>query len=101
MPKIIAPSDLSGSGVFRVCRGVILPHDLLTPAEAGLLVGRSADVIRQWKSRKLLNPRGLDERGRPLYHPDDVINAERITVENALRTNGVNPRIRRPSSLAA
>ena len=40
----------------------------------------------------MLKPRGLDERNRPLYHPDDVAAAERTVTRNGLRTSGIDPR---------
>jgi hypothetical protein len=45
-------------------------------------VSRSA--ICNWRTRGHLPVAGLDERGRPLYHGDDLARAERATRDIAL-----------------
>lgn len=65
---------------------------LVTTAQAAAIVRVDPATIRQWRHRKHLRPRGLDERGNPLYHPDDVAAAEKRVRANGLRTSGVDPR---------
>ena len=82
---------MRGQVVMRTTRW----HGLLPTPEAAQLVGVKPATIRKWKQREYLAPRGLDERNRPLYHPDDVIEAERLVRANALKTNGTDPRTTR------
>jgi DNA-binding transcriptional MerR regulator len=70
-------------------------HGLLPTGEAADLVGVKAATIRSWRHRGHLEPRGLDERDRPLYHPDDVIAAEQEVRARALRASKVDPRTTR------
>ncbi|MFH9011217.1 MerR family transcriptional regulator [Streptomyces sp. NPDC017943] len=42
-------------------------------------------TIRSWAHRGHLTPRGLDERGHPLYNRSDLARAERATRDRALR----------------
>jgi DNA-binding transcriptional MerR regulator len=42
-------------------------------AEAQRILGIAAATIRQWARRHRLWPRGLDERGRPLYATCDIV----------------------------
>lgn len=65
---------------------------LIWTAQAAEMVGADPATIRKWRQRGHLEPRGLDEHGKPLYHPDDVAAAERTVTRNGLRTSGVNPR---------
>lgn len=58
---------------------------LITATEAANLCGVSAEAIRQWASRGILEPTGLDDRGRKLYKLLDVARAERATRERARR----------------
>lgn len=71
------------------------PGRLLTTQEAALLATHwralfdgaahvSPGAIRQWRHRGRLTPRDLDHRGRPLYHRDDLADAERATRDIAL-----------------
>ena len=46
----------------------------------------TADMIRQWKHRKIITPDGLDEHGRPLYLQLTIATAEATTGPNAGRT---------------
>ncbi|MFG3050342.1 MerR family transcriptional regulator [Kitasatospora sp. NPDC048239] len=62
--------------------------NLMTPREAAALCGVTVDAIWQWKRRGLLEPAGLDERGRPLYRQLDVARAEKRTRARAHRTVG-------------
>lgn len=64
----------------------------VTTAQAAEMVRRKPGTIRQWKLRGHLAPRGLDEHGKPLYDPADVYRAEKLARDNALRTNGTDPR---------
>ena len=68
---------------------------LVTTAQAAAIVRAEPWLIRQWKRRGHLAPRGLDEHGRPLYHPDDVSDAEKRVRANGLRTSGIDPRRQR------
>ena len=74
---------------------------LIWTAQAAEMVRADAATIRKWRQRGHLKPRGLDERGRPLYHPDDVAEAERTVTRNGVRASGVNPRTRRGVTKAA
>ncbi len=65
---------------------------LVTTAQAAAIVRVDPATIRKWRQRKHLRPRGLDERGHPLYHPDDIAAAEKQVRANGLRTSGVDPR---------
>lgn len=65
---------------------------LIDTAQAAELVRKTPEAIRQWKYRGHLTPAGLDERGKPLYCPADVIRAEKTVRERSLRTNGTDPR---------
>lgn len=67
----------------------------VTTAQAAAIIRAEPWLIRKWKQRGWLAPRGLDERGRPLYDPDDVARAEKTVRANGLRTSGVDPRTRR------
>ncbi|MGA5819718.1 helix-turn-helix domain-containing protein [Kitasatospora sp. NPDC094028] len=60
--------------------------DLLTGPEAATLCRVSPTTIRSWRHRGILQPAGLDERGRPLYRQLDVARAEAVTRERAGRT---------------
>lgn len=72
------------------------PGRLLTTEEAALLATHwralfsqgtarvSPGAIRQWRHRGHLTPRDLGPRGRPLYHRDDLADAERATRDIAL-----------------
>ena len=62
------------------------------------MVRISPATIRTWVARGHLEPRGLDERGRPLYHPDDVALADKRVRDNGLRTSGIDPRTLRRSA---
>lgn len=61
---------------------------LLTGPQAAKLCGVSPITIRSWKRRRILEPAGLDERGRPLYRHLDVALAERSTRDRAHRVPG-------------
>lgn len=52
---------------------------LVSTAEAAYIAGVKSGTIRTWKSRGLLAPAGLDDRGHPLYRVRDVAKAERKT----------------------
>jgi hypothetical protein len=64
----------------------------ITTEQAAEMVGKKPGTIRQWKFRGHLAPVGLDEQGKPLYRPADVGRAEKTVRDNALRTNGTDPR---------
>jgi DNA-binding transcriptional MerR regulator len=70
----------------------------LTTAQAAGMVRVEPGTIRQWKRRGHLDPVGLDERGHPLYRPEDVTRAEKRVHDNGLRTNGTDPRRSRKSA---
>jgi hypothetical protein len=75
---------------------------LLTTAEAASLAGVSPATIRAWRCRpvdkkqpagpKVLEPQGLDERGRPLHSRKAVRAAERLVRESGLERGGFDPR---------
>ena len=68
---------------------------MLTTPQAAQFLGVKPWLIRKWRQRGHLAPRGLDEHGRPLYHPDDVSDAEKLVRANGLRTSGIDPRRQR------
>jgi DNA-binding transcriptional MerR regulator len=77
-------------------------HGLVPTAEAAELVGVKPATIRKWVQRGHLTARGLDEKNRPLYHPDDVIAAEAKVRQNGIAASGVDPRTtRRPTVILA
>jgi DNA-binding transcriptional MerR regulator len=53
-----------------------LEHDRLTYPEAATVAGVPVTTVRQWKSRHRLDPAGLDQNGRLLFRPIDVLRAE-------------------------
>lgn len=64
----------------------------VTTPQAAQMVRVSPATIRKWVERGYLKPRGLSERGHPLYHPDDVALADKRVRDNGLRTSGIDPR---------
>ncbi|MFG3228127.1 MerR family transcriptional regulator [Kitasatospora sp. NPDC048194] len=60
-------------------------NELMTPAEGADLCGVTVDTIWQWKRRGLIQPDGLDERGRPLYRQITLARAEAKTRKRAGR----------------
>ena len=68
---------------------------LVTTPQAAKFARVSPSTIRTWASRGFLNPRGLSERGHPLYHPDAVAQADKDIREHGIRTGGVDPRLLR------
>lgn len=76
---------------------------LVTTAQAAQIARVSPVTIRSWVRRDRLSPRGLDDRGHPLYDPDDVAEAEKTVRENGLRTSGgrLDPRAQRKAVRAA
>jgi DNA-binding transcriptional MerR regulator len=61
-------------------------NTLVTAADAAAVAGVAVETIRSWRHRGLIEPSGLDERGRPLYRLLDIAKAERATREKARRT---------------
>lgn len=64
----------------------------VTGPQAAQMAGVDPATIRQWRRRGHLKPRGLDEHGHPLYHPDDVAHADKRVRDNGLRQSGIDPR---------
>lgn len=67
---------------------ILIPEgidDLITVNEAASLCGVSAQAIRMWVVRGLLEASGMDARGRKLYKLIDVAKAERATRDRARR----------------
>ena len=60
---------------------------LLSTAQAARMAHRREGTIRAWASTGRLPRRGLDERGRPLYHPDDVAAVEKEAHDAAMATS--------------
>lgn len=52
---------------------------------AEILPGVTAEMIWQWKHRGLIEPDGLDERGRPVYLQLTIARAEAATAGPAGR----------------
>jgi len=61
-------------------------NTLVTAADAAAVAGVAVATIRKWKERGLIEPTGLDEKGRPLYRLLDIAKAERATRDKARRT---------------
>jgi DNA-binding transcriptional MerR regulator len=61
-------------------------NTLVGSADAAKIAGVAVATIWKWKERGLIEPSGLDERGRPLYRLLDIAKAERSTREKARRT---------------
>jgi DNA-binding transcriptional MerR regulator len=63
---------------------------LVSTVEAANIVGVEPTTIRQWKTRQILAPSGLDKHKRPLYRLLDVMQAEQKTrrsmIERASRS---------------
>jgi hypothetical protein len=63
---------------------------LVSTVEAAAHVGVEPTTIRQWKTRNILAPSGLDKYNRPLYRLLDVMQAEQKTrrsmIERASRS---------------
>lgn len=53
----------------------INPQDLMTYAEAALMMGVRPGTIRQWVHRGLMTPVDLGDRGPKLLHFEDISNA--------------------------
>jgi DNA-binding transcriptional MerR regulator len=58
----------------------------MTPAEAAALCHVTPAAVWQWKRRGLIQPDGLDERGRPLYRQMTIARAEAKTRARAGRS---------------
>ncbi|NUS14555.1 MAG: MerR family transcriptional regulator [Streptomyces sp.] len=58
---------------------------LLTGPQCAALCGVEPATIRQWKRRGLIQPDGLDERGRPMYRQMTIARAEARTRARAGR----------------
>lgn len=86
---------LSGRVTMFITRG----DGYVTTADAADIVRVTPATIRKWRQRGHLAPRGLDERGNPLYAPADVIAAEKRVRDNGVRASGVDPRRQRKSAL--
>ena len=54
-------------------------NTLVNTTEAATIAGVTVAAISNWKDRGLIEPSGLDERGRPLYRLADIATAERKT----------------------
>ena len=65
--------------------GLDLHADLLSYSDAATLAGVSEATVRQWKTRGHLEPAGMDDFGRPLFHGIDVLRAEARTRHRARR----------------
>ena len=54
-------------------------NSLVNTTEAAAIAGVSVAAISNWKERGLIEPAGLDNRGKPLYRLIDIAKAERKT----------------------
>ncbi len=54
-------------------------NTLVNTTEAAGIAGVTVQAISNWKARGLIDPAGLDERGRTLYRLADIAKAERAT----------------------
>lgn len=54
-------------------------NSLVNTTEAAAIAGVSVAAISNWKDRGLIEPAGLDTRGKPLYRLIDIAKAERKT----------------------
>lgn len=57
---------------------------LVSTVEAAGFVGVDPQTVRQWKTRKLLAPSGLDKYNRPLYRLIDVMKTEQKTRQSMI-----------------
>lgn len=62
--------------------------ELMTGPEVAELCGVRPATVRSWHHRGLLEPAGLDERGRPLFRQLDAARAEKATRAKAGRVPG-------------
>ena len=60
-------------------------NELISSSEAARLCGVALNTITTWRTRGLIEPSGLDDRGRPLYRFIDIARAERATRDRARR----------------
>lgn len=61
-------------------------NTLVNSTEAASIAGVTVTTIRSWKHRGLIEPSGLDEKGRPLYRLADIAKAERSTRQRNWQT---------------
>lgn len=54
-------------------------NTLVTTTEAAEVAGVSVAAISNWRTRGLISPSGLDDRGKPLYRLADIVRTERKT----------------------
>lgn len=73
----------------------------VTTAQLAAFLGVDPHLIRQWKRRGHIKPRGLDEHGHLLWDPDDGARADKQVRDNGLRTSGIDPRALRQRKAAA
>lgn len=69
-------------------QNIDLEDDRVTYAEAAIVAGVPVTTVRQWKSRRDLEPVGIGDDGRLLFRPIDVLRAEaktRTTVQGRRR----------------
>jgi hypothetical protein len=68
---------------MRRCAVVVYAHDglntLVTTTEAAEVAGVTVSAISNWRRRGLIQPSGLDDRGKPLYRLADIVRTERST----------------------
>lgn len=96
MPRAAQAGAFSRSG--QVTLFITRGDGYVNTAGAAEIVRVKPATIRKWVQRGHLSPRGLDERGNPLYTPSDVTAAEKRVRANGLRTSGVDPRRQRKSA---
>ena len=80
---------------MRPAGGGMIPtrgDGLLTTRQAARRVGVAPGTFRCWASRGFISPRGLDERGYPLYAEPDAVRAEAAVRERGIATTGIDPR---------
>lgn len=65
---------------------------LLNTQQVARMLGRQPGTIYSWKSRGIISPDGLDERGRPLYRARTARDAEKEVRKNGIEASGIDPR---------
>lgn len=54
-------------------------NTLVSTTEAAGIAGVTVSTVSKWRERGMIEPSGLDERGRPLYRLADIVKTERAT----------------------
>lgn len=90
---------------FSHVRGVVAPVELPAPAPDGetyvtttlgaRLLNVAVCTISSWKAKGYVQPVSGSPARRPLYRWDELVEAEFIARQNAIRTSGSDAQVRR------